>query len=524
VKGKLRHLSFRRLGTADVHMRYLEEDPDLVPYLGRRARDVHELLAQAPIAAPRVLGPADLGRALLGYAERHGAPAAALERAQALAEGQQAVMVVTGQQPGLLGGPLYTLHKAATAVRLARELEAAGGGLRVVPLFWNHTDDHDFDEVNRAFVVNQQQELQRLRLDLPHAGEAIRHVAVGHAMEALLAQAGELLPETEFREWAFDLFRPRDPNEGLGAAMARVLFALFGNDGLLVIEPRDLPPPAFTVLEKWWRQGEKVRASQRSTTEHLTALGLDVGVDPGATLMFQLKGPRRVPLSEGDALPHSVTDLSPGALLRPLWQDACLPTIAFVVGPGELTYLSLAGPLYRLLGVPRPAFVPRASLTLVEPSLAKLLAKFGWDLPDLAEGPEALVQKRFAGDQATVLERDLRVLADYVERALGDIVARAQGSSHPHELGLASSIDKLRSKTVADLTKVADKLQSSRADQQGSGARQIRRLCATLRPRGRLQERVLVALPVLVSHGPKLGSLLVDAADPFCTEHGVLEL
>src|SRR5690606_17238349 len=142
------------------------------------------------------------------------------------------------------------------------------------------------------------------------------------------------------------------------------------------------------------------------------------------------------------------------------------------------------------------------------------LAKFGWDLPDLAEGPEALVQKRFAGDQATVLERDLRVLADYVERALGDIVARAQGSSHPHELGLASSIDKLRSKTVADLTKVADKLQSSRADQQGSGARQIRRLCATLRPRGRLQERVLVALPVLVSHGPKLGSLLVDAADP----------
>jgi uncharacterized protein YllA (UPF0747 family) len=528
MRGSLRHLSFRRLGTSDVHMRYLEEDPDLVPYLGRRPRDAKELLAHAPIGAARVLALPDLGRVLLGYAERHGAPLAARQSAQEVADGKQVVMVVTGQQPGLLGGPLYTLHKAATAVRLARDLQAAAGSaqtpLAVVPLFWNHTDDHDFDEVNRAFVVNQQQELQRLRLDIPHNGEAIRHLGVGHALAGVLHELRELLPETEFRDWAFELLAPRDPNESLGAGMARLLFALFGEQGMLVLEPRELPAPAFTVLEKWWRQGEKVRTSQRSTTEHFTAMGLDVGVDPGATLMFQIKGPRRVPLSDGDALPHSITDLSPGAILRPLWQDACLPTVAFVVGPGELAYLSLAGPLYRLLGVPKPAFVPRASLTLVEPSLSKLLAKFGWDLPDLAEGPEALVQKRMAGDQATLLERDLRSLTDMVERTLLDIVARAQGSTHAHEQGLASGIDKLRSKTVADLTKLADKLQNSRADQQGAGARQIRRLCASLRPRGRLQERVLVALPALVAHGPKLGALLVDAADPFAIEHGVLEL
>ncbi len=524
MKGSLRHLSFRRLDTSAVHMRYLEEDTDLVPYLGRRPRDVKELLAQAPMGAARVLALPELGRVLHGYGERHGAPAAALQRAQELIDGQQVVMVVTGQQPGLLGGPLYTLHKAATAVRLARDLQAAGNGLRVVPVFWNHTDDHDFDEVNRAFVVNQQQEVQRLRLDLPHNGEAIRHLGVGHAMEVVLAEVRELLPETEFRDWAFELLRPRDPNESLGAGMARLLFGLFGEQGLLVLEPRELPASAFTVLEKWWRQGEKVRNSQRGTTEHFTAMGLDVGIDPGATLMFQLKGPRRVPLSDGDPLPHSVTDLSPGAILRPLWQDACLPTIAFVVGPGELSYLSLTGPLYRLLGVPKPAFVPRVSLTLVEPSLSKLLTKFGWDLPDLGDGPDALLQKRLAGDQATVLEHDLRSLTDSADRRLQDMVARAQASPHAHEQGLASGLDKLRGKTIADFTKLADKLQSSRADQQGAGARQIRRLCANLRPRGRLQERVLVALPALVSHGPKLGPMLVDAADPFATEHGVLEL
>lgn len=524
MSSKLRHISFRRLGTSDVHMRFLEEDHDLVPYLGRRARDAKELWAQAPVGAPRVLPQAELGRVLLAYAERHDAPEAARAAARDLADGKPVVVVVTGQQPGLFGGPLYTVHKAATAVRLAKELQAIAGGTRVVPLFWNHTDDHDFDEVNRVFVVNPQQELQRLRLDLPHTGEAIGNVAVGHLLPALLDEVKALLPETEFRDWALQLFAPRDPNESLGAGMARLMFSLFGDEGMLVLEPRDLPAPAFGVLEKWWRQGEKVRNSQRSTTEHFSALGLDVGFDPGATLMFQLQGKRRLPLSDGDPLPHTVTDLSPGAILRPLWQDACLPSVAFVVGPGELSYLSLAGPLYRLLGVPRPAFVPRASLTLVEPSLVKLLTKFGWDLPDLRDGPDALVQKRLAGEQATVLERDLRVLHDFVERSLADMVARAQSSTHAHEQQIAAAIDRVRSKTATDLEKVVDKLQSSRADQQGAGQRQIRRLCSSLQPKGRPQERVLCALPALVSHGQKLGKLLVEAADPFAIEHGVLEL
>lgn len=521
---QVRHISFRRLGTSEVHMRYLEEDPDLVPYLGRRPRDAKELLAQAPLGAARVLALPEVGRMLHAYAERHGAPEPALATARRLIDGRPAVMVVTGQQPGLLGGPLYSLHKVATAVRLARELQAASSGLDVVPVFWNHTDDHDFDEVNRAFLVNPQQELQRLRLDLPHTGEAIRHIGVGHAVEAVLAEARSLLPETEFRDWAFQIFAPRDANESLGASQARAMFALFGEQGLLILEPRELPAPAFTVLEKWWRQGEKIRNSQRSTTEHFTALGLDVSVDPGATLMFQMKGPRRQPLSDGDTLPHSVTDLSPGAILRPLWQDACLPTVAFVVGPGELSYLSLAGPLYRTLGVPRPAFVPRASLTLVESSLVKLLTKFGWDLPDLAEGADALVHQRFAGEQASVLERDLRVLTDMVDRSLTEIGTRAQASVHGHEQALASAIDRLRSKTTTELAKIADRMQNSRADQQGTGSRQIRRLCAMLRPRGRLQERVLVALPAMVAHGPKIGPMLVEAADPFAIEHGVVEL
>src|SRR5690606_38420815 len=152
---------------------------------------------------PRV-DPEALGSALLAYAERHGAPGPVLESARALASGR-ARAVLTGQQPGLFGGPLYTVHKAATAVRLARELASRPGAGPVVPVFWNHSDDHDFEEANRAFLVNPNQDVQRLRLEVEGRGRAIRAVPVGAGVEHALAAVADFLPASEFRDAALEL-------------------------------------------------------------------------------------------------------------------------------------------------------------------------------------------------------------------------------------------------------------------------------------------------------------------------------
>ena len=265
----LRHIPLRSIGSSEVHVRYLDEDPELRPFLGMRPRNLEDLLRRAPLNARRLLAPDVLGAALHAYATRHGAPEPVLEAAQRVGAGR-AFMVVTGQQPGLFGGPLYGLHKAATAVRLARDLSAVPGSPDVVPLFWNHTDDHDLDEVNQAFFVNTNLDVQRVRLDLDRAGECIRSVGVSHSMEHALAAVGDLLPHSEFRQWALDLFRTQTPNEHLGDAMARLLFAMFGKHGLLVIEPRDLPAEAFQVLPRWMEQADDIRGRIRATQEDLT--------------------------------------------------------------------------------------------------------------------------------------------------------------------------------------------------------------------------------------------------------------
>jgi uncharacterized protein YllA (UPF0747 family) len=216
---------------------------------------------------------------------------------------------------------------------------------------------------------------------------------------------------------------------------------------------------------------------------------------------------------------HHTTDLSPGALLRPLWQDACLPTIANVVGPGELSYLSVAGPLYRQLGVPVPVFVPRASLTLVEPSLQKLLKRFGWDIPDLDADFESLA-KSAVQDRADGDESSLDALIDHVRQQMNTLT-QTMRAADPQ---MVRAVDRTRSKVHEELTKLLNKLRNARQNREGTGLRQIRRLASTLRPRGRPQERVLTVLPFMTTHGPDLGRYLVGAADPFTANHGVLEL
>ena len=514
----LRHISFRRVGTSEVHQRFLEDDRDLGRFLGMRARSVDELLRRAPTGAGRLLPRDVLVKSLRAYAERHNAPPEVLANAESLLD-PNVQIVVTGQQPGLMGGPLFTFHKAATAIRLCREINNVANGPRVVPLFWNHSDDHDLEEANRLFLVNQAQEVQRFRLELQRTNEPLRTIGAGREIERVLGELDPLLPQSQHRDWALGMCRPRHPDETFGDQQARVLFETFGRHGLLVIEPRDLPPEAFEPLLRWWSKSGEIREAVKQTCEDLGDVGIDVTLDPSATMMFELAGGHREPLADGEVAGRA-QDLSPGVLLRPLWQDACLPTIAFVVGPGELSYLCSVAPLYRLLGVPQPVFVPRASLTLVEPSMQRLLTRFSLDLPDLDQPPEKLAEKFLQNtdgddieDALDALQNKLRVDLDNISQRLGAL-----------DSSMLSALDRARTKSLEEIERLQQKVRNARQNREGTGIKQLRRLCSTLRPRNRIQERVLGPIAYLAAYGPALADALIDAADPFRIEHGVLEL
>lgn len=440
-----------------------------------------------------------------------------LEAARGLLRAECSV-VVTGQQPGLLGGPLLCLYKAMHAVRLARSL-AQAWERPVVALFWNHADDHDVAEVHHAWIPGDNLELTRVAL----AGVASGRTPISQlvldperhrlgAIEQTLAQA--LLREPHGRR-ALELFLPR-AGESLARSLTRLLLELFGPLGLMVVEPDWIRPCIGRALLRLVRADPA--PALRIGVQALSALGLTAAVDPEtAPYLYRLdaRGPSlaRVPLRlggagfrfDGEETGRSAAELaaqivaepaawSPSALSRALVQDLIFPVAAYVGGWGELAYHVQLGELRRAAGVNSTPFVARASITLLEQEVQDLLAKLGLDARALAAGeaptagsanaePAALQRLRLAGTRAAEL-----LLAE--RGALAEI-----------DPALAANLVRTADQVRGLVDKLADKGQRVHDNQLGTGQRAQRRAVNALFPRGEPQERVLGGVSFVARHG-----------------------
>jgi uncharacterized protein YllA (UPF0747 family) len=465
----------------------------------------------------------ELAKCLGDYARAHGAGAASLEAAELLGE-PGTVVVLAGHQPVLFGGPILVWNKIATALALSEEIRRLPGAPKVVTLFWNHSDDHDWGEANHCFLLNPNLDLQRVRVSLPASGKASCRVGVSHSLRDLLALLRELAPDTREAQKILDAFAPQD-GETLGGHAARLFFRAFGDRGLLVLEPDALPERFFEPLRDWAREAEAFRADLATQAGELQDRGFEVTLHPEAPLFYEI-GPEGKRRAVPDGLAFGAEGRpSPGALMRCLFQDRILPTLAYVAGPGELGYQALIQAFYRRMDLPRPVLVPRASWTLVEARLADWLERWNLSLSDLDQGGSLVEEKIVSreGGQAAVDEGPSRVLEELsarLARALAEIEPKV-GSIDPK---LLLPLDRFRVRTQGELERLAQKIRHQQRNLSGAWRKHARRLCVELRPRGELQERVLAGLQFYWRHGDSFPRGLVQVVQGLPTEHGLVRL
>ena len=345
-------------------------------------------------------------------------PASAARQAslEALAEGGVAV-VATGQQVGLFLGPLYTFYKAASAVVVARAIEAESG-IRCVPLFWLQTEDHDFAEIRTCAVAGS--DGQPVQLELSEGSEAESRVSVayrclGAEIDAVLDKLGSLLDGQPGAEEVLALLRAQyRPGRSLAAAFSGVLATLFADEGLILLDPRDarVASLAAPIYRSCIEDAELIERHLQDRQAALCTAGFatQVPVRSCALVFFHqgsAAGPRfRLQKSarEGatewalagttqtvthaellDLLAREPLRFSTSALLRPIVQDALLPTAAYVGGPGEINYFAELGPLYHHFGVVPPLLVSRARFRCVDARTRRWLAQSGLRASDLAQ-------------------------------------------------------------------------------------------------------------------------------------------
>lgn len=433
------------------------------------------------------------------------------------------LVVTTGQQPGFLTGPLYTIHKALSAAALARALE-----LRwqrpVVPLFWVAGDDHDFVEASHASWISSGGELVtvRLRERAPEAPLVPMYLEpLGPEVAVALDAFAAAYPPSPDRDATLAwLTRHYRADQSLAAAFQDSLAELLAPLGIACVDSTHpaIKRRAAPLMIEALRRSTELAEALAGRHAALLAAGRDPGVSPGdgATLvMVEAKLGRdrlvresakfvtrrsgeRFSLGDLEAIAAAEpTRLSANVLLRPLIESALLPTVAYAAGPGELRYLPLAEPLYERLAVTRQTPLPRWSGMLVEPRVERALEKFGSSLDELL-APGGAIEARVARSQLPEGAGDALVALRQVIEASYGTLAESAAQIDPT---LERTVQGARQQSLSAAADLEKKLLNHLKKRAESELAQVVRSRTALLPGGKPQERVLGIPGFLARYG-----------------------
>ncbi|MFL5501909.1 MAG: bacillithiol biosynthesis BshC [Gemmatimonadaceae bacterium] len=439
----------------------------------------------------------------------------AKQRLEASANGR-GVVVTTGQQPGLFGGPIYTLSKALSALAFANALEQAIG-VPVAPVFWAATDDTDFKEASST-VVSVTGGPRLLRIDHPETlGRTMASMPLGEVsdqLEALTQGAGATIDRVPL-----DLLAQfYTKKQTVGSAYVSFLRALFEPLGIAVIDASHpaTRAAASPVLSEALRKAPEVAAAVSERNHDIEQGGYSIQVQdvPGLSLVFTSAsgGRKRIPIKAA-AKQKVSDDMGPNVLLRPVIERAILPTATYIGGPAEIAYFAQISPIADTLGVGRPAIVPRWSCTVIEPHVEKILEKLYLlpeDLRDPHEVETRVARSRLSEEvlaeidkTRAMLDERLDALTRAVDEGATPVAPAVTGGLHAN---LLRRLDRFERRLIAATKRQHAETMTEIATARGS-----------LYPFGKPQERSLNFVPLLARYGPPLREEMLREAERHAT-------
>lgn len=454
--------------------------------------------------------------------------------------------VLTGQQVGLFGGPLYTPFKAASAIARARQATAAGHPH--VPIFWLATEDHDFAEINHVSFPSRKELRKLVYSKSPSAPVPVGNVVIDSTIEPLIDQAWELLGSSDAMDALVAAWKP---GRTFGQAFADFYSKAFAAQGLLVLDASssEIHRLGSPVLKAAIERADELHAALLERNKALETAGYhaQVAVTSESSLLFLLdhRTGARLSLKRIPASPTEANDLwqagreryttadllgilaaepqriSPAALLRPIFQDYLLGTSLIIGGPAEIAYFAQSAVLYQRILGRTTAAEPRFSATLIEPPIGELLRKHELTIDRVFhESADSLAQllaarsmpvegKQKLSAAGKALDAELQPLLDYMKAM---------------DTGLGRSAETAASKMRYQMNRLRRIAANFEMQREGSLRRHAEAIERALNPNGVLQERVHGAAYYFARYGFELAETLAELASDPCPGHKAIWL
>ena len=461
----------------------------------------------------------------------------------------EAVAVVTGQQVGLFTGPLYTVYKTITTLTVADEL-AELTGRPVVPVFWVEGEDHDFDEIAGAHLLHRN-EVVDLRYtghsedDAPATGNlgAVGRLPMTEQITEVVDRVDDLFPPSDFKPAVMQRLRAAyAPGTPLEDAFAQLMRSLFEGEGLVFMNPDDARLKAMTapLFRREITDPDTASAHVRDAGERLVEAGYHAQVRAQPTNLFLLDDTGRHPIdrTEGgafelrddgrtfteaellDRLDAEPEAFSPNVVLRPLMQDTIVPTATYVAGPSEVSYFAQYKDVYAWADLAMPLIHPRASVSLVESKVEKVLEKYDLTICRFDDSVDHLFQDVVVQE----MEVDVDAMFDEAMTPLHQTINELKAEVEAVDPTLGKSAEATRASLIEAVNELKHKVVRAEKRQKEEVRAQLEKVHVNLRPGGALQERTINVLYYLNKYSLGLLADLRDVLSTDTSSHQVVRL
>ena len=525
---------------------YLKDPTALRRFYPSAVRFHHELPQRVPdVLAAHQVDRNKVADALAAMNRRWGAPEETLKNIDLLRD-PDCIAVVSGQQAGLFTGPLYTIYKALSAVKLAGCLRQRN--TKAAPVFWIAAEDHDFVEVAKAEFISRNCQLKQVdvSIEMCHEGQPVGRVVLDESINGVIDQLFELLPNSEFADEMKALVRSAwQPGRGYVESFATMMTTLLGRYGLIFLDPLDpemkqLAAPLYSAAV---RQAPQIAAAVEQRSRELENAGYHAQVMATANsfplFLHDEHGARHALtrdengkyLTKHSEQGYGLDELaelalreperfSPNVTLRAVVQDYLLPTIAYYGGAAEIAYFAQTAEVYRVLGRPATPILPRSSLTMIERHTGRVLERYDLTLADFFEGLEPATKRVVEEHLGAGTARNFANAEDNIHRELD----RLKDELAAIDPTLADALETGRKKITYQLEGLRTRFVRAQMTRDEAAHRQLQRAFDQLYPNKDLQERHINITSLLARHGTYVVEWIFNAINIGSNEHQVVYL